>query len=132
MQKGLITQVLETLDLDVRTANEKFTPAQEKSLAQHLNGEPAYGGFNYSSVVGMLLYLARHIYPDNTYDVNYAARYMFCPILVQEYTPKHIILYLKANSDMRLVMKPLEKLLKICSFPDADFSGMKRHMDDPV
>ncbi|KAL7461241.1 hypothetical protein ACHAXS_001673 [Conticribra weissflogii] len=80
--------------------------------------------FNYSSVVRMLLYLAGLPPLDITYAVNYAARYMFCPILVQEYTPKHIILYLKANSDMQLVMKPLEKLLKICSFPYADFSGM--------
>ncbi len=76
-QKGVIKQMFETLGLDVGTANGKFTPAKGKPLAKHVHGEPASGDFNYSSVVGMLLYLAGHTCPDITYAVD-CARYMFC------------------------------------------------------
>ncbi len=60
MHKGLIKQVLETLGLDIGTSNGKFTPAKRKPLAKHVCREPTSGDFNYSSVVGMFLYLAGH------------------------------------------------------------------------
>ncbi len=37
---------------------------------------------------------------------------------------KRIGQYLKATADNGLIMKPSKKLLKIDSFPDADFGGM--------
>ncbi len=45
-----------------------------------------------------------------------------------------LVTYLRATSDKGLIMKPSEKLLKIDSFPDANFSGMYGHevMDNPV
>ena len=114
--------------------NGKFTPAEGKPLAKHVDGEPASGDFNYSSVVGMLLYLAGHTCPDITYAISCAARYMICPKLVHKQVLKRIGRYLKATADKGLIMKPSEKLLKIDSFPDADFAGMYGHkaMDDPV
>ncbi|KAL7460170.1 hypothetical protein ACHAXS_000633 [Conticribra weissflogii] len=59
---------------------------------------------------------------------------MFCPKLVHEQALKRIDHYLKAAADKGLIMKPSEKLLKMNSFPDADFAGMYRQeaMDDPV
>lgn len=59
---------------------------------------------------------------------------MFCPKLVNEQALKRIGRYLKATADKGLIMKPSAKLLKIDSFPDADFAGMYGHeaMDDPV
>ncbi len=71
-QEGLIKQVLETLGLDDKTANGKFTPAKGKPLVKHVLGEPAFGYYNYSSVAGMLLY-AGHTFPNITYTVNCAA-----------------------------------------------------------
>ncbi len=61
-------------------------------------------------------------------------RYMFFPLLVHEQTLKGIGPYLKATSDKRLIKKHSKKLLKIDSFPDANFAGMYGHeaMDDPV
>ncbi|KAL7460116.1 hypothetical protein ACHAXS_000583, partial [Conticribra weissflogii] len=82
-QKGLIKQVLETLGLDVGTANGKFTAVKAKPLAKHMHGESASDDFSYSSVIRMLLYLAGHTCPDITY-VNCAERYMFCPKLVHK------------------------------------------------
>ncbi len=40
------------------------------------------GDFNYSSLVGILLYLAGWTCTDITYAVNFTARYMFFPKLV--------------------------------------------------
>ncbi len=133
-QKGLIKRVLETLGLDVGTPNGKFTPAKGKPLVKHVQQEPASGDFNYNSVVGMLWYLAGHTRPHITYVVNCPARYMFCPRLVHKHALKQIGYYLKTTPGKGLVMKPSEKLLKIDSFPDADFAGMHRHkvMGDPV
>ncbi len=53
---------------------------------------------------------------------------------MHEQALKQIGHYLKATADKGLIMKPSEKLLKIDSFPDADFAGMYGHeaMDDPV
>ena len=69
-QTGLIDRVIETLGLDIRTTSGKFTPAEAKPLVKDADGEPALGDFSYSSVVGMLLYLAGHARPDIAYAVN--------------------------------------------------------------
>ncbi len=96
-------------------------PLPKESLLSNMHRN---GNLNYSSVVGMLLYLAGHICPAITYSVNCAARYILCPKLVHKLALKQIGCYSKAASDKGLVMKPSEKLLKIDSFPDADFAGM--------
>ncbi len=54
----------------------QFKAAKGKLPANHAHGEPASGDFNYSSVVGILLYLAGHTCRAITYDVNYPARYI--------------------------------------------------------
>ncbi|KAL7460027.1 hypothetical protein ACHAXS_000495 [Conticribra weissflogii] len=64
----------------------EFTPVEGKPLSEHVHKEPAPCDFNYSIVVGMLLYLAGHTCPDITYAVNCAARYIFCPNLVHKHT----------------------------------------------
>eukprot|EP00956_Cyclotella_meneghiniana_P015936 scaffold24808_cov102-Cyclotella_meneghiniana.AAC.1 len=69
-QTGLIDRVLEALGLDTKYATNKWTPAEGKPLTKNENGEPPQGSFSYSSVVGMLLYLAGHTRPDIAYAVN--------------------------------------------------------------
>ena len=78
-QEGLIQRVLEALCLEIQTVNGNATPAEGRPLVEDPNGEPPVGTFSYSSVVGMLLYLAGHTRPDIAYAVNSTARYMFCP-----------------------------------------------------
>ncbi len=87
MQKGQIKYVIETLGLDIETANGKFTNAKGKPLAKNVHGEPVSGDFNYISMVGMLLYLAGYTHPDITYAVNCPTRYMFCPKFVHKHAP---------------------------------------------
>ncbi|KAL7448901.1 LOW QUALITY PROTEIN: hypothetical protein ACHAXS_000176 [Conticribra weissflogii] len=81
LNMGVIKQELETLCLNVGTANGKFTPGEGKHFAKHVHKELAFGNLNYICVVEMLLYLT----PDIIYNVNCAARYLFCPKLVDEY-----------------------------------------------
>ena len=78
-QTGLIDRVLEALGLGTKYATNKWTPAEGKTLTRDENGEPPQGLFSYSSVVGMLLYLAGHTRLDIAYAVNCCARYMFNP-----------------------------------------------------
>ncbi|KAL7474607.1 hypothetical protein ACHAW6_001566 [Cyclotella cf. meneghiniana] len=73
-QTGLIDQVIETLDLGVGTTLGKFNPAEAKNLVNDADADDALGDFNYSSVVGMLLYLAGHTSPDIAYAVNCCTR----------------------------------------------------------
>ncbi len=121
MQKEHIKQELENFGLNVGTANGKFTPAKEKPLSKHVHVEPACGNFNYSNMVGMLLYLAGHSCTDITCAVNCAERYIFCKKLVHQHALKRIGRYQKATSDKGLIIKLSEKLSKIDSFPDAKF-----------
>eukprot|EP00804_Cyclotella_cryptica_P004230 CCRYP_014577-RA/>CCRYP_014577-RA protein AED:0.25 eAED:0.60 QI:0/-1/0/1/-1/0/1/0/258 len=57
-QTGLIDIVIETIGLDIGTTLGKLTPAEAKPLVTDVAGDAALGDFSYSSVVGMLLYLA--------------------------------------------------------------------------
>ncbi len=87
------------------------------------DGDPALGDFSYSSVVGMLLYLAGNTQPDIAYTVNCCARYMFCPKRSHELVLKRIGQYLKTTCDRGLVLNP-SKELEIDCYPDADFAEM--------
>ncbi len=59
-QTGLIKQVIKALGLDDLHPKGKHTPAETKALVKDADGEVAHGGFSYSSVLGMLLYLCGH------------------------------------------------------------------------
>ncbi len=55
IQKSFISSVLQTLNLNVGTANGKFIPTKVKPLTKHVHGEPVSSNFNYNSVVGILV-----------------------------------------------------------------------------
>ena len=66
-QTGLIIWVIKALGLDDRIVKWKYSPSESKPLVKNLNDEAASGAFSYINVVGMLLYLFRHIRPDITF-----------------------------------------------------------------
>ncbi len=98
--------MLGTLDLNVGTVNEKLISIKGKPLSKHVHKEPASGDVDYSSVVGMILYLACHTCPDISYAVDCAAQCMLYTILVYEHALKQIGCYLKTASDKGLIMNP--------------------------
>ncbi len=59
-QTGLIKRVVEALGLDDGYTKRKHTLAESKPLVKDADREGVHGGFSYSSVVGMLLYLSGH------------------------------------------------------------------------
>ena len=113
--------------MDYGYAKGKCTPAEAKPLVKDADGEEADGGFSYSSIIGMLLYLSGHTHPDNAYAINCCTRYMFCQKHSHELALKCIGRYLKQTPDRAMVMNPSTELCKIDAYPDADFAGMYRH-----
>jgi hypothetical protein len=126
-QTGLIKRVIKALGLDDGYAKGKHTLAKTKALVKDADKEVAHGGFSYSSVVGMLLYLSSHTCPDIAYVVNCCARYMFCPKHSHELALKRIGRYLKQTSDRGMVMNPSTDICKIDAYPGTDFAGMYGH-----
>ena len=123
-QEGLITRVLDALGLDnIGIAMSKHTPWTKSPLSKDANGDLITGAFNFPSVVGMLLNLARHSRPGIPYAVSCAARFCFAPHHAHEIGVKMIGPYLLAARDKGLVMNPSNSL-DINSFQDADFAGM--------
>jgi hypothetical protein len=120
-QTGLIKRVIEALELDDGYAKGKHTPAESKPLVKDADGEGVHGGFSYSSIVGMLLYLSGHTRPNIAYAVNSCARYMFCPNHSHELALKCVGRYLKQTSERRMTMNPSTDICKIDANPDADF-----------
>ena len=57
----------------------KAAPAKNTPLTNDLDGTEAQKEFSYSSVVGMLLYLAKHSWADIAHVINCFAWYMFNP-----------------------------------------------------
>jgi hypothetical protein len=130
-QTGLIKRVIEALGLDDGYAKGEHTPAESKPLVKDADREGVHGGFCYSIVVGMLLFLSGHTQPNIAYAVNCCARYMFCPKHSHELALKCIGRYLKQRSERGMIMNPSTDICKIDAYPDADFAGMYWH-EKPV
>ncbi len=87
------------------------------------NGKPQQDTFNYTSVVGMLLYLSGHTRPDLAYSVSQVARFMFNPKHSHEIAIKQIGRYLIGTKDKGMIIKPTSTI-GIDAYPDADFAGL--------
>jgi hypothetical protein len=95
MQMGLIKRVIEALMLDDGYGKGKHTPAESKPLVEDADRGGVLGGFSYSSIVRMPLYLSGHTQPNIAYAVNYCARNMFYPKHSHKLALKRIGRYLK-------------------------------------
>jgi hypothetical protein len=70
-QKGLIKKVIAAAGLE--HCNPNHTPAAASALGIDPDGEPYQESWNYSSIVGMLLYLATNTCPDISFAVSQVA-----------------------------------------------------------
>ena len=65
MQKGLIDHVITVLGLDGERSNGIKMPVPDRTpLPQDKGSKPNDLGFNYASVVGMVIYLCNNSRPD--------------------------------------------------------------------
>ncbi len=130
-QSGLCERVIHALGLNKHSTSCK-TPAKCSPLPKDTNGEQPSGLINYSSVVGMLLYLSGHTRPDISFAVHQCARYTFAPTQRHELALIRIGRYLLGTADKGLQLDPSGALSLDC-YPDADFAGLWKHEhpDDP-
>ena len=130
-QVGLIDKVLEATGM--KDCNPAKVPADAKALGKDTDGDPFSEEWTYSSVVGMLLYLAGNSRPDIAFAVNQAARFTHAPRQSHAVAVKRIARYLKGTRDRGLIFRPSVDW-KVDCYVDADFCGLwgSEDPDDPV
>ena len=124
-QLGLIDRIIDIMHLT--NATEVEIPAEYGALPKDHDGESCNCQFNYSSIVGMILYLQNHSRSELTFAISQCARYTYCPKLSHEKALKRIGRYLKGTRTKGLIMKPNKDLNIDCHF-DSDFAGLYRDM----
>jgi hypothetical protein len=126
-QTGLTDRIISSMGLD--DANPKETPAEYGALPANKDGDPCNEGFNYPSVVGMLIYLASNSRPDIAFAVHQCARFTHHPRLIHEQALKRIGRYLLGAKTRGLILDPKRNDLGIDLYVDADFAGLWSYED---
>ena len=119
-QIGHIERVLKATGL--QDCNPDKTPTSQKPLGTDKNGPEFVEQWSYSSVVGMLLYLAANSRPEIAYAVHQCARFTHNPKASHRAAVKRICHYLHGTKMKGLILKPSKQLTVDC-FVDADFTG---------
>ena len=101
--------------------NSKFNPVGKISLHKGLNRLPCYKEWNYTSIVGIMLYLEGSTMLNMAYDVHPCSRFSHDHQCSHDVGIKHIARYLKYIRTKRLSMKPDSNNLKLDLFTDVDF-----------
>ena len=115
--------------MDNVAAKVKWNPDEAKSLFKYEDCLQVSGQFSYSSVVGILMYLAGHTSSYIAYAVNFSAIYMFRPRHFHSLLLKRVGYYLKATRYKVLVLNPSSSLFKVDWFIGANFLRMHGHED---
>ena len=133
-QPGLTQTICETLGLKPKESQGKETPASSPPLHAHENGAERIEKWNYRSVIGMLIYLARNTRPDIEYAVHQCARFQLNPKRAHESAVKRIGRYLLYTMDQGIQFTPdFTQMDNLECFVDADFAGdyAKELHEDP-
>ena len=132
-QHGLINKVLEATGMT--ECNHKKTPASRTPLGTDANGAPFQESWKYSSIIGMLMYLAANAHPEIQFAVHQCARFTHCPKQSHANAIKRICHYLKwvIHEKGGLTFKK-EAGYQLDCFVDADYAGLWsfEHDQDPV
>jgi Reverse transcriptase (RNA-dependent DNA polymerase) len=133
-QEGLIQSVLKTTGM--LHCNSKSTPGSGdgKPLGSDKIGSLAREKWQYSSVVGMLMYLASNSRPDIAFAVHQCARFTHNTRASHEKALLRICSYLKGTQDKGLIFKPTFDNISVDCYVDADFLGLFGTEDsqDPI
>lgn len=132
-QPSMTEQVLTALGLSNDSKCHK-TPATSPPLHAYLDGAARTEKWNYRSVIGMLIYLAKNTRPDIEYAVHQCARFQLNPKKAHENAVKRIGRYLLGTRDKGITFTPkLDKINTLECYVDADFAGnySKETSQDP-
>ena len=125
-QPGLIKKILATTGLEECNPNQ--APLSQAGLGADPNGPPSKEPWSYSSVVGMLLYLATNTRPDIAFAVSQVAHFNSAPKQSHAAAVKMIVRYLKGTTAKGTIFKPTGTY-KVDCYVDADFARL--HGRDP-
>ena len=123
-QPGLIKKILATTGLE--ECNPNRAPSAQAGLGTDPNGPPSKEPWSYSSVVGMLLYLAANTRPDIAFAVSQVARFNSAPKQSHAAAVKMIVRYLKGTTAKGTIFKPTGTY-KVDCYVDANFAGLHGH-----
>ena len=122
-QKGLISRILETLNLTHDSVSSLERPASNY-LPIDKDGDCAHGTFSYPSVVGQINYLQGHTRPNICFAFSQCARFVHSPRRSHELALIELGRYLKGTAEKGLIFKPTkDNDFKIDVFVDAAFAG---------
>ena len=133
LQTGLIDRILQALSLDNENITIRTEPASTTPLGKETTGAPRKEEWSYSSIIGMMLYLASNSRPDIAFAVHQCARFNHCPRLKHEQAVKRIARYLKGTRNKGLLFTPSDEL-SLELHADADWAGLwnSELPDDPT
>jgi hypothetical protein len=120
-QKGLISKILKTTGLE--HSNPNYTPATQVALGSDPDGPPIKESWSYSSVVGMLIYLATNSRHDIAFATNQVSHFSANPNQSHAVAVKHLVRYLKAAPDKGATFILILNYLFEC-WIDSDFLGL--------
>ena len=120
-QRGLIKKILKTTNMEDSSPN--WTPTAATVLPSDVDGPATTETWNYSSVVGMLLYLAGNTRPDISFAVSQVARYAHAPKQSHAIAVKMILRYLKRTLNQGIIIGNSHFTFDITCYVDADFAG---------
>jgi hypothetical protein len=116
-QPGLIDKILTTMNLE--NCNGCDTPVTTSPIHADQDG-PAFNEFwQYDSVIGMMMYLAKNTRPDIAYAVHQAARFTQHPCQSHAVGVKKIAQYLNQTKLEGMFISPQDSLRVDC-YVDAD------------
>jgi hypothetical protein len=127
-QRGLIEKVLKAAEMS--DCNPNSTPASTTPLSLDPDGLPFNEKWQYSSIVGMLIYLATNTRMDIGFAVSQVARFTHAPKQSHGTAVKMILRYLKGTIDEGTILTPTKELT-LDLYCDGDFAGLYRH-DPPT
>ena len=104
------------------------TPCTQLGLGSDTEGSPINEAWNYSSIVGMLLYLTTNTRPDIAFAVSQVARFTSNPKQSHAKAVKSILRYLKGSMSKGMILRPSNQL-DLVAYVDADFAGL--HGQEP-
>ena len=121
-QRGLIKKIIAAAKMD--DCNPNHIPASTQGLGSDEDGEPwPQVPWKYSSIVGMLVYLATNTRPDIAYAVSSVRRFNRSPKKSHATAVKMILRYLKGSMDKGIFIK-ITGTFDLDVYCDADFCGL--------
>ena len=120
-QESLINKILS--DSNLLSCSPNHTPAAPVALGSDPDGKPFKESWHYSSIVGMLFFLANNSQPDIAFATHQCARFAHNTKQLRATAVKTVIWYLKGTSKQGLVFQPQPNLALNC-FVDSDFEGL--------